>query len=114
MNKLKKVGAWLGKNVWAVVVGVLGLLLAAAAWALRRSAPGDSSEDVAQARAEIAAKEARAAALEEQGDAAGSEVERLRAEVEASKRRVVEIHAGEPLEGKSDDEIADLFTRAGF
>ena len=85
-------------------------------WKSARNAVG-SLDDAVQVRAaarQIAAKEARAAALDEQADGKSEQVKALRREVAASKRRVMEIHDAEPLDDKSDDEVADLFTRAGL
>ncbi|MGW8177449.1 MAG: hypothetical protein ACWGQW_01415 [bacterium] len=116
MKVLKAIWAWIKKYPWAVIVAVAGVL-GAIALLLSRSNQVSSLDDAVQVRAaarEIARKEARAQALEEQGDAKLSEVIALRQEINASKKRVMEIHNAESLDGKSDDDIARLFTAAGF
>ena len=107
---------WLKEHPWAIVVALASILGALLLWKSTGNAVG-SLDDAIQVRAaarEIAAKEARAATLEEQADAKGENVTALRREVAASKRRVMEIHNAEPLDDKNDDEVAALFTDAGF
>ncbi len=110
----KRFWQWIKDHPWAILVALGSILGALLLWKSAGNAVG-SLDDAIQIRAatrEIAAKEARATALEEQADAKGSDVTALRREVTASKRRVMEIHYAEPLDDKSDDEVAVLFSAA--
>jgi len=113
---LLKAWKWTKEHVWAVLAAAGGLLLAILLYLNRRNSISSVSDAVAVRGAlkDIAAKEARARLLHEQGDAAKPEVERLESEIAASKRRVLEINNAEPLDNRSDDDVARLFTDAGF
>lgn len=107
---------WVKDHPWALLVAFASVLGALALWKSSGNKVA-SLNDAIQVRAaarEIAAKEGRADLLAEQADARGSDVSALHREVAASKRRVMEIHAAEPLDGRSDAEVAALFTEAGF
>ena len=112
----KRLWQWIKDHPWAILVALGSVLGALLLWKSAGNAVG-SLDDAVQVRAaarEIAAKEARAATLEGQADAKAEDVEALRREVAASKRRVMEIHNAEPLDDKSDADVADLFSAAGF
>lgn len=113
---MKKAWAWLKDNIWAPIVAVLAVFGAWLLWKNRTNAIAslDNAVEVRAAVRDIAAKEARAKVLEEQSDASGEEVAALRRQIAASKRRVMEIHNAEPLDDKSDADVAALFTDAGF
>ena len=116
MTFFKKVWAWIKKYPWALLVALVSLA-GAALLLLSRQNSVESLDDAVQIRAavrEIARKEARARELEAQADSMAPEVERLKEEIAASKKRVMEIHNAEPLQDKSDDDIARLFSDAGF
>lgn len=70
--------------------------------------------EVQRIRANVARGEAKAEALTEKADASAQEVEALRSEIVASKRRAAELAHATNLEGKTDDEIAKLFSDAGL
>lgn len=113
---LKRVWTWIKDHTWGVLAAFAGVLLAVFMWKSGRNQIG-SLNDAVQVRAavrEIAAKEARAQALEEQSDTKGEEVNALRREIAASKRRVMEIHNAQPLDDLDDSEIATLFSASGF
>ncbi len=112
----RRLWQWIKDHPWAILVALGSVLGAVVLWKLGRNDIG-TLDDAVQVRAavrEIAAKKARAAALEEQADAKAEDITALRREIRASRRRVMEIHDAEPLDGKSDDEVAALFTLAGF
>lgn len=114
--KLKQAYDWCAKHPKAVIAFVSLALGAYLMWRFNRgkmTSIGDAVE-VRRATKEIAIKQGRATELYMQGQAAGEESKKLEAEIAESKRRVVEIHQGEPMEGKTDDEIARAFTAAGF
>lgn len=116
MKYLKAIWAWIKKYPWALIVAFVGIA-GATFLLLSRSNNVASLDDAVQVRAavrEIARKEARAKALEQEADVDGAEVLRLKREVVASKKRVMEIHNAESLDDKSDIDIARLFTDAGF
>jgi hypothetical protein len=76
-----------------------------------------SFDDAVYVRAttrEIARKEADARVLEARADVKAEQVAALRREIAASKKRVMEIHNAQPLDDKSNDDIARMFTAAGF
>ncbi len=113
-SALKKAGRWLLDNPIAIA-GAVGA--AVGAWFMWKSnqnkiASLEDAAAVAALKRKIAADEAKAEILEKKADAAEPEVTALKNEIAASKRRVVEIHEGEKLENKSDEEIADIFSRS--
>ena len=76
-----------------------------------------SLEDAVAVKAtmvKVAKAEGKAEALEAQADEVSEEREELKREIAASKKRVVEIHEGKPIEGMSDDEIAKMFSSSGL
>jgi len=113
---IKKAGKWLKDNPWAIIVALGSVLGAVLLWKSTSNSIGtlDDAVQVRAAAREIARKEARAQALAERADVDGKEVQAIRQEIIASKKRVLEIHNAEPLEGKTDEEIAAAFTAAGF
>lgn len=114
--KLKAFGAWLVDHPVALA-GALGAALGA--FLVYRSNKNrvrtlEDALEVEAARRRIAGNEAKTKVLLESADAKGAEVVQLKREIADSKRRAVEIEAGESTKGKSDDEIAAMFTKAGF
>ncbi len=76
-----------------------------------------SLEDAVQvqaARISIVKKTVEAEALEARAEDTSQEVQELKREIVASQKRVVEIHNAEAVEGKTDEEIANLFSAAGL
>lgn len=65
-------------------------------------------------KAGVAKKEARAEALEAKAGASESEVRELKQDIASSKKRVAELAHGADLEGKTDEEIAKLFSDSGL
>ncbi len=117
LAQLKLLWTWLVHNPMKVLAGVFSFVLGVALWRLRTENKSATMSDVLTERKltkAVAEKEAMAVDLISQGDDKHEEVERLRQEVAASKRRVVEIRKGVSTEGKSDEEVAELFTGAGF
>jgi len=113
---LTTIWGWIKKYPWALIVALAGII-GATALLLSRTNNVSSLDDAIQVRAavrEIARKEARAKTLEQQADADSVEVEALKREVVASKKRVMEIHNAKSLDGKTDADIARLFADAGF
>lgn len=70
--------------------------------------------EVQRIQATVARDEAQAELLTEQADVHAEEVKALQSQIAASKRRAAELAHGTDLRGKSDAEIAKLFTDAGF
>lgn len=70
--------------------------------------------EVQKARQQIARAEAKAEVLEASAAETGEEVEVLKREIVASKRRAVEIAEGPGTEGMNDEEIANLFSASGL
>ena len=112
----KRAWSWIKDHTWGILAAFGGVFLALLAWKAASNKIG-SLNDAVQVRAairEIAAKSARADALEEQADAKGEDVTALRREIAASKRRVMEIHDATPLDDLDDSEVAALFSASGF
>lgn len=110
------VAKWLWDNPLALA-SMVGAVLGGFLMWKRSTNKIASLEDAVQVQAikvSIAKKTARADLLEEQADDAAEEVEVLKRAVVASKKRVVELHEGESLEGKDDEQIAELFSQAGL
>jgi hypothetical protein len=109
-----------GKWLWSHPVALAGLAGALVGAALmvrsKKNQIGRMSDalEVQRIRADVARTEAKADALTEKADASAQEVETLRAQITASKRRAAELAHATNLEGKSDDEIAKLFSDAGL
>lgn len=111
---IKAAGRWLADNPIAIA-GMVGAVVGAWFMWKRSTNKIASLEDavaVAATKAKVAKAEGRASALEDQADEVGEEREELKRSIAESKRRVAEIHEGKSLEGKSDEEIAQLFTMA--
>lgn len=70
--------------------------------------------EVQRIRAAVARNEAKADALIERADTSAQEVDTLRGEIAASKRRAAELAHASSLEGKTDAEIAKLFSDVGL
>lgn len=115
-NKLKAAASWLWSRPVVLVAGAGALI---GAWLMWRSnknkiATLEDARQVQELKAKIARDEARADLLEKQAEAREPEVKALKAEITASKRRVLEIHEGQTTEDMSDEDVADLFTRTGL
>lgn len=114
---LKDAWAWVKAHaIWlgAALVGLVGILALVAS---RRGGRGLSFDEAMRLRREtreIAVKQTRADALIKAGDDAAPEVARLDAEIAASKRRVVEINSGTPVQELSDEEVARMFGDSGL
>jgi uncharacterized protein HemX len=113
---LRSFWGWLKANPLALAAAIGA---AVGAWLVWRSNQNRvrSLEDALQVQVErrkIAAAEERARVLTQQADGQEEAVIEIKREIAESKRRVAEIEAGKLLHGKTDDEIADLFTKAGF
>ena len=116
MRALKAVWAWVKKYPWAIVVAAASALTALALLLSRRNQVA-SLDDAVQIRAavrEVARKEGAARALEARADAKAEDVTALRRDIAASKKRIMEIYNAQPLDDKSDDVVARMFTAAGF
>lgn len=70
--------------------------------------------EVQRIQASVAHDEAKADLLTEQADVHAEEVKVLQSQITASKRRAAELAHGTDLQGKSDAEIAKLFSDAGL
>jgi hypothetical protein len=70
--------------------------------------------EVQRIRADVARKEGQADALTARADVNAKEVDALRGEIAASKRRAAELAHATDLKGKTDAEIAKLFSDAGL
>jgi hypothetical protein len=117
MDKLKSAWAWVKAHaVWlaGALVALVGVLALIASRRSGRQLSFDEALRVRRETREIAGKQARADVLMDQGDAAAPEVERLKSEIAASKRRVVEINEGQPLQELSDEEVAARFRASGL
>lgn len=127
MGVLLSIGGWLKRVVvWSfewlrdnplALMTMVGAVVGAWFMWKRSSNKIASLEDAVQVQAvkvTIAKKVAKAEYLEASADDRAAEVVVLKREIAASQKRVVEIHEGEPLEGKSDAEIAALFTDVGL
>ena len=98
------------------VAGVVGVFLAIFMWKSKanRTRSMEEAIQVRAAQREIAIKEGRAAELVRQADARQEDIDEARAEIAAAKKRALEIYQGESLEGKTDEEIAIIFTASGL
>lgn len=122
--------AWLSR-AWGVIVaaakwlwshpvalaGAVGMLVGAVFMLRSKRTQIGSLKDaveVQRIRANVARNVAKAEALTERADASAQEAEALRSEIAASKRRAAELAHATNLEGKTDDEIAKLFSDAGL
>lgn len=112
--KLRMAWEWLrarGGALLAVLGGVLAVVLgirAARRWALDAA----SRAEVDRLRARIADVRARRDALVTRAIDREGEVEQLEAEIDASRRRVLEIHAAEVPQDAA--EVARAFRRLGY
>jgi len=110
----KNIGKWLKENPWAIIVALAGVFSAYLVYK-RKDNKISSLEDavaVQSTKRKIAAVEAKAEVLKQQADAKAPEVAELDRKIADSKRRVVEIHEGQRLEGMDDDEVARMFSDA--
>jgi hypothetical protein len=116
MITVKLIWNWIKTHPWAIIVALVSSIGAFFLWKASSNEVA-SLDDAIQIRAatrEIARKEMQAQMLESMGDSKKEEVDNLRQKITASKKRVMEIHNDAPLDDKSDDDIARLFTLAGF
>lgn len=70
--------------------------------------------EVQRIQTSVAHDEAQAELLTEQAGVHADEVKAIQAQITASKRRAAELAHGTDLQGKSDAEIAKLFSDAGL
>lgn len=114
---LKKIGAWLRDNPWAIIVALAGVF---GAYRIVKSKNNKIStlQDAVAVQAtlkQMSADKAKAEVLKQQADAREGEVQELESKIEASKRRVLEIHeGGKPVKEATDEEVAGLFGRSGL
>jgi len=113
---LKKIGAWLRDNPWAIIVALAGVF---GAYRIVKSKNNKIStlQDAVAVQAtlkQMSADKAKAEVLKQQADAREGEVQELESKIEASKRRVLEIHEGKPVKEATDEEVAGLFGRSGL
>lgn len=113
---LKSAWKWVLENPWAIVVSIIGVFLAVKIVKSKNNKIASLQDAVAvQATLkQIAADEAKAEMIMKRAEERNQEVIDLEKKISASKRRVVEIHEGKPLSGKTDDEIANLFSSSGL
>lgn len=115
---LKKIGVWLRDNPWAIIVALAGVF---SAYRIVKSKNNKIStlQDAVVVQAtlkQMSADKAKAEVLKQQADAREGEVQELEGRIEASKRRVLEIHEGgkKPVKEATDEEVASLFGRSGL
>jgi hypothetical protein len=111
-----KIISWLKKYPWAIIVA-LGSVLGAIAILISRENQVSSIDGAVQIRAairEIAKNEASVLDLEKKDLEKKVEIEKIEKEIASSKKRVLEIHKGEDLSEKSDEDISRLFNISGF
>ncbi len=116
MTFLKVIWKWLKKYPWAFIV-VFGSATGALFLLASKANQISSFDDAVQVRAaarEIVRKEARVKELLGQENVNIVEMVALKSEIAASKKRIMEIYNATSLENESDDDIARLFTAAGF
>lgn len=113
---LKRAIAWISKHPVAIVSAIASGVGAYFIWRSSRNRIRSLEEavEVQGAKAKIAKKESEARYLAKSGADHSVAAASINAEISRSKRRVVELNEGEPLEGKTDDEIARMFDKAGF
>lgn len=115
-KRIKAGFRWLRDNPVALAAMVGSVLGAWFMWkrSTNKIASLEDAVQVQAAKVAIAKHTARAEVLEASAEDTEIEVKVLKTEIAKSKKRVAEIHEGESMEGKSDDEIAALFTDAGL
>ena len=116
MTFLRAAWKWLKDNPWAIIVALLSVFSAYFLLKRKDNQIADLKDAVAveNTRKVIAANEAKAEVIKANADAKDEDIKKLDKEIAASKRRVMEIHKGESLEGKSDADIAALFSDSGL
>lgn len=116
MTVLRAIWKWLKDNPWAIIAALLSVGAAYLLFKRKDNQIADLKDAVAvvNTRKVIAVNEAKADAIKASADAKEDDIKKLDKEIAASKRRVMEIHNGESLEGKDDDEVATLFSAAGL
>jgi hypothetical protein len=122
--------AWLSR-AWGVIVaaakwlwshpvalaGAVGTVVGAVLMVRSKKNQIDRLSDaleVQRIRANVAGNEAKAEALTAQADHSAQEVAAIRTDIAASKRRAAELAHATNLEGKTDAEVAKLFSDAGL
>ncbi len=117
MTRWQKFKAGVAEN-WKAALAGLAVLVGSILLLISRRNNIKSLEAAKEARATartIAAKEAEARVLVTQADSRQEDIDAIKEDIAASKRRVLEINNGAPLpEEMSDDDVADLFTNSGF
>ncbi len=115
-TRAKAIGKWLWSHPVALA-GAIGALVGAVLMVRsNKNQIGKLSDalEVQRIKTKVAHDEAKAEALTEQADVYADEVAALRTQITDSKRRAVELAHAMPSEGKSDEEIAKLFSDAGL
>jgi len=107
---------WLKKNPLALVAALSSALGAFLVYRSTKNkvASLEDALEVEAGRRRIAGREAEAKLLRRQAEEKEPEIQKAEKKIAESKRRVMEIEQGQPLEDKSDAEIAKAFTDAGF
>lgn len=114
---IKNIGKWLRNNPWAIITALGGVF---SAYLIVKSKNNSIStlQDAVAVQAtlkQISVDKTKAEVLKQQADTKDPEIKELEAKIAASKRRVVEIHAGKPLSKEaSDDEVARMFSDSGL
>jgi len=113
---MQKIWKWIKENPWALIVAIVSTLGALFLWKAS-SNNIESLDDAIQVKAalrEISRKEGKAEVLEEWGNLKKKELNLVKHDITLSKKRVIEIHNAENLDGLSDIEIANVFSDSGF
>lgn len=114
---VQRFGAWLWAHP-AALAGALGAIVGAVLMVRSKKNQVSTLKDaleVQKIKASVARDEATAELLTEQADVHADEVKALQLQIAQSKRRAVELASAKPLDqSATDDEIAKLFTDAGF
>jgi len=112
----RAVWKWLLDNPIALAASIGGVVGAYLMWKSQTNkiARLEDAAEVQAHRARIAAAETRAEMLVGQAEVMEPEVNRLKAEIAKSKRRVVELHDGVDITEMSDEDIARRFADSGL
>lgn len=116
-GELVAIAKWLWSHP-AALAGAIGALVGAVLMVRSKTNQVSTLKgalEVQKIKASVARDEAQAELLTEQANVHGDEVKALQEQITQSKRRAVELASAKPLpDGASDEEIAKLFSDAGF
>lgn len=101
----------------AALAGMVGTLIGAVLMVRSKKNQISTLKDaleVQRIKTTVVRDEAQAELLTEQADVHAEEVKALQAQIGASKRRAAELAHATDLQGKTDAEIAKLFSDAGL